>query len=91
MRKEPRRKASSAGAADAHYLVAVGLFAREENASNAFEKLQAAGLPVYSDTLKIDAGTRYRVRVGPFDSLQQARNAAQRIEKLELPAVVMKR
>ena len=72
------------------YLVAVGLFAREENASNAFEKLQAAGLPVYSDTLTTPTGPRYRVRVGPFANLPDARSAAQRIEKLDLPAVVMK-
>jgi cell division septation protein DedD len=79
------------GAKRGKFVVAVGQFAKEQNADRAYAKLEAAGLPVHSNTVQTPTGTLSLIRVGPFKTLQDARQAAQKIEALGLPAVVMKR
>ena len=71
--------------------MAVGQFAKEQNADRAYAKLEAAGLPVHSNTVQTPTGALVLIRVGPFKTLHDARQAAQKIEALGLPAVVMKR
>ncbi len=73
------------------FIVAVGQFAQEKNASRAYDKLEAAGLPVHSSTLQSASGVLLLIRVGPYQSLADARFAARQIQALELPAVVLKR
>ncbi|MEI8325618.1 MAG: SPOR domain-containing protein [Betaproteobacteria bacterium] len=73
------------------YMVAAGLFAKQENVSRAYDKLQAAGLPVFTNTVQTPEGERTRVRVGPYRTHAQAQQAVQQIEKLGLPAAVMQR
>jgi cell division septation protein DedD len=72
------------------FLINVGLFADDNNARNAFVKLQDAGLPVVSQEVKSNKGKRTRVRVGPFDTQSEADQAAERIRALQLEAVVFK-
>ena len=71
--------------------MAVGRFAQEQNANRAYDKLDAAGLPVHSNTVPTQTGTLLLIRVGPYRTLKEARQAAQQIKKLGLPAVVLKR
>lgn len=66
------------------YFINVGLFAKDRNASNAYTKLRAAGLPAFKQTLK----GRTRVRVGPFATQVGADAAAEQIRALQLDAVV---
>lgn len=73
------------------FIVAVGRFAQEQNANRAYDKLQAAGLPVHSNTALTQTGTLLLIRVGPYRTLMEARQAAQQIKKLDLPAMVLKR
>lgn len=83
--------ATATSAADSgKYLINVGLFADENNARNAFVKLQDAGLPAVSQEIKSSKGKRTRVRVGPFESQPEADQAAERIRALQLEAVVFK-
>ncbi len=73
------------------FIVAVGQFAQDQNASRAYDKLEAAGMPVHSNTVQTSTGTLQMIRVGPYKTLQDAGAAAQQIKTLGLPAVVMKR
>ena len=68
--------------------VSVGLFGVRANAERAQAKLEAAGLPVLSDPIESARGPLTRVRVGPFDSREQAQAAAQRVRALGLDARV---
>ena len=66
--------------------VAVGLFGDPANAERARQRLAAAGLPVLMDPVESARGTLTRVRVGPFESREQADDAARRIRALGLDA-----
>jgi len=70
------------------YGVSVGLFAVPENAERAQAKLVEAGLPVSSDPIESARGLLTRVRVGPFESRDQAQAAAERVRALGLDARV---
>jgi len=68
--------------------VSVGLFAVPENAKRIQAKLADAGLPVLSDPIESARGPLTRVRVGPFESRDQAQAAAERVHTLGLDARV---
>ncbi len=89
----PKVPASAAAVASktGKFIVAVGQFAQEKNASRAYDKLEAAGLPVHSNTVQTASGALLLIRVGPYKNLADARSAAQQVKALDLPAVVMKR
>jgi len=71
------------------YSINVGLFAIAANADSAHAKLLAAGLSnAFTQKLKTPQGERIRVRVGPFDTQSEADAAAQKIQALQLDAVV---
>ncbi len=72
------------------FLINVGLFADDNNARNAYVKLQDAGLPALSQEIKSSKGKRTRVRVGPFETQAEAERAAERIRALQLDAAVFK-
>lgn len=82
-------KAASAPLVSGYY-INVGLFAVASNANNAFQKLEKAGMPVFSDGVQSAKGPVTRVRVGPFASRAQATTAAAKIRSLKLEAVVFK-
>ena len=96
VRKPPAKPKEAASAALAsakrgRFMVAVGQFAMEQNADRSYAKLEAAGLPVHSNTTQTEAGPLLLIRVGPYRTLQEARQAAAQVRKLGLPAVVMRR
>ena len=70
------------------FYINVGLFAVPTNGSNAYKKLEAAGLPVFTDVLKTKKGPLTRVRVGPFADRAQADAAVKKIQTLKLDANV---
>ena len=71
------------------YLINVGLFAQEDNARRAFERLRAAGLPATTENLQRGDNTLTRVRVGPFVTRAQADAVVLKIRALQLDAVVI--
>lgn len=73
------------------FYINVGLFAVPTNGTNAYRKLEKAGLPVFSDELKTKKGLLTRVRVGPFTTRAQADVAVNKIQVLKLDAVVFQR
>jgi hypothetical protein len=70
------------------YGVSVGLFAVAANAERVQRQLEAAGLPVLSDPIESARGPLTRVRVGPFDSQEQAQAVAKQVRALGLDARV---
>jgi len=75
--------------AESHYVINVGLFAKDNNARNAHAKLVDAGLPSFTQVLETSKGKRTRVRVGPFETEAQAREAVEKIHALKLDAVII--
>ncbi len=68
--------------------VNVGIFADPANAERAATRLREAGLPVRSDPVESARGPLTRVRVGPFDTHEQAVAAAETVRNLGLEARV---
>jgi cell division septation protein DedD len=85
----PPRTAPATGLVHGFY-INVGLFAVPGNGRNAYQKLEAAGLPVFSDGIQSKKGPLTRVRVGPFTTRAQADAAAKKIQALQLAAVVFR-
>lgn len=72
------------------FYINVGLYAKPDNASAAYQKLERAGLPVFSDVVTKATGPQTRVRVGPYPTRAKANTAAKKIRALKLDAVVFK-
>lgn len=66
--------------------VNVGMFADAANAERAAARLRQAGLPVRTDPVDSARGLLTRVRVGPFDTREQAVAAADTVRNLGLEA-----
>ncbi len=86
----PKAQDHMAQAANGRFLVNVGLFAQDDNARRAFERLVQAGLPATTQELQTGKGKRTRVRVGPYATRAQADAAAVKIRALQLDAVVIR-
>lgn len=93
-KKKPHAAASAhatptaAPAKTPSFAINVGLFADENNARNAYTKLQDADLPATQQVIKTKKGPMTRVRVGPFETQAEADRAAEKIQSLGLEAVV---
>ncbi|WP_294767956.1 SPOR domain-containing protein [uncultured Rhodoferax sp.] len=88
----PAAPAKSAGPVkmEKGFYINVGLFAVPSNASNAFQKLEKAGLPAYTELLETNVGKLTRVRVGGFPTKVKADAAAKKIKGLQLEAIVFR-
>lgn len=71
------------------YFINVGLFAKPENSARAHAKLLEAQLPSVTRELKSAKGPVTRVRVGPFNNLQDAEAAVEKIQALQLDAIIV--
>jgi hypothetical protein len=93
-RPSPPPSQASATSADAPrprwqgHGVNVGIFADPANAERAAARLRQAGLPVRTDPVESARGPLTRVRVGPFDTHDQAEAAAETVRNLGLEARV---
>ncbi len=76
-------------AAPVRLVVQVGAFAENARAQEVRMRLERAGLKTYTHVADTPEGRRIRVRVGPFDSRQEAERAAERVKSLNLPARIL--
>lgn len=76
-------------ASPARLVVQVGAFADNARAQEVRMRLERAGLKTYTHVANTPEGRRIRVRIGPFDSRQEAEKAAERVKALKLPARVL--
>lgn len=70
-------------------VVQVGAFADPAAARGVRQRVEQIGLKTFVQEVQTDGGKRLRVRVGPFDSREDAEKAAARIKAAGLDAAVM--
>lgn len=71
------------------FVVQVGAFAEADKAREARLKVERAGLKTYTHVAETKDGRRIRVRAGPFATRAEAEKAADKIKKLDLPALIL--
>ena len=70
-------------------MVQAGAYTDSATLREARQKVEKLGLKTYTQVIESDAGSRTRVRVGPFDSREEADKAAARIKSAGLAANVL--
>lgn len=70
--------------------IQVGAFSDAAKIREVRSKLEQSGLKTYTQVVDKDGKSTTRIRVGPFESKEEADKAAARIRKLDLPAVILK-
>ena len=80
---------SDAPTAPERMVVQVGAFADPAAARGVRQRVEQIGLKTFVQEVQTDGGKRLRVRVGPFDSREDAEKAAARIKAAGLDAAVM--
>ena len=70
-------------------VVQVGAFSDPAAARGVRQRVEQIGLKTFVQEVQTDGGKRLRVRVGPFDSREDAEKAAARIKAAGLDAAVM--
>lgn len=86
----PAANADKKAAPAKGFLVQVGAYAKLESANAVKAKLTAGGHRVVMETIKAEDGTdRYRVRIGPFETREQALSVRDRAKGQGYDAVVV--
>jgi DedD protein len=70
-------------------VVQVGAYADAAAAREVRQRVERLGVKTYVQEIQTDAGKRVRVRVGPFNSRDEAEKVAARVKAAGLPAAVV--
>ena len=76
-------------AVEGRYVVQVGAFAESAKAREARQRVEKLGLKTYTQVVETPAGSRIRVRVGPFGTREEADRAAGKLRSAGLPAALL--
>jgi len=76
-------------AVEGRFVVQVGAFADAARARETRLKVERTGLKTYTHVAQTKDGERTRVRVGPFGTRAEADKAADKIQKIGLPAAIL--
>jgi len=79
----------AASASSARFVVQVGAFAEATAARETRQKVEKLGLKTYTQVVDTSAGSRIRVRVGPFVSREEADRAAGKLKSAGLSAALL--
>jgi DedD protein len=71
-------------------VIQVGAFTDAAKVRDVRSKLEQAGVKTYTQSVEKDGKNTTRIRVGPFDSKEEADKVAVRIRKLDLPVSFLK-
>lgn len=71
-------------------VIQVGAFTDAAKVRDVRSKLEQAGVKTYTQTVEKDGKTTTRIRVGPYETREEADTAAARIRKLDLPVSILK-
>jgi DedD protein len=85
----PSLPAPAASTSTARFVVQIGAFAEARALRDARQKAEGLGLKTYIQVIDNDGAKRTRLRVGPFDTRQQADAAAKTLKTGGLPAAVL--
>lgn len=80
----------SAKPAAGRAVIQVGAFSDAAKVREVRSKLEQAGLKTYTQVVEKDGKSTTRIRVGPYETREEADKAAARIRKLDLPASILK-
>jgi DedD protein len=83
---EGKAAKSSAG----RVVIQVGAFSDAAKVRDVRNKLEQAGVKTYTQAVEKDGKNTTRIRVGPFETKEEADKAAARIRKLDLPVSFLK-
>lgn len=75
--------------AKSRYVIQVGAYADDAATRQARQKAEAAGVKTYTQVVETSAGKRTRVRVGPFNSREEAEKASAALKKAGLGAAIL--
>jgi len=81
--------AAASEAKAARFVVQAGAYSDAATLREARQKVEKLGLKTYTQVIDTDAGSRTRVRVGPFDNRDEAEKAAARIKASGLAANIL--
>lgn len=80
----------SAKATAGRAVIQVGAFSDAAKVRDVRQKLEQAGLKTYTQVVEKEGKSTTRIRVGPYETREEADKVAARIRKLDLPASVLK-
>jgi DedD protein len=86
------KAASSASAAEpktGRFVVQVGAFADATAARDVRLKVERLGLKTYTQVVDTEGGKRTRVRIGPFESREDANKVLAKLKTVDLPGAVL--
>lgn len=84
--------AASAAASSAkagRFVVQVGAYTEAGALREARQKVEKLGMKTYTQVIEGDAGKRTRVRVGPFETREEAERTAARVKAQGLPTAIL--
>lgn len=81
-------KESKGKEASAHFILQVAAVATKAKAAELQDKLKKAGIKSYSQKIATSSGERIRVRVGPFNSKEEANKMRARLTKIGLSSTL---
>ncbi len=82
-------EAPASAASAARFVVQVGAFAEAAALKEARAKVEKLGLKTYTQIAETPGGPRTRVRVGPFETRDEAERAAAKIKAAAMPAAIL--
>ena len=87
---EGKEPAKASKPSDERVVVQVGAYSDAAKLRDVRHKLEVAGFTTYTQVVDTKDGKRTRVRVGPFNSKEEADKNAQKIRKLQLETSILK-
>jgi DedD protein len=88
--KAEAKPAEAAGALKpGRYVVQVGAYADDASANQARQKVEKLGLKTYTQSVDVNGVRRIRVRIGPFDTADEANKALGTLKAGKLPGAVL--
>jgi DedD protein len=82
-------RAAASEAATVRIVVQVGAYTDADKLREARAKVEKLGLKTYTQVIEVDGSKRTRVRVGPFESRDEAEKTAARIRATGLPVALL--
>jgi DedD protein len=80
---------SKADAKSGRWVVQVGAYADEASTREARQKVERLGLKTYTQEVEVQGVRRIRVRIGPFESVQEANKTLATLKAAKLPGAVL--
>lgn len=89
---EKTQKTARQAARKSGFVVQLGMFAKKSNVDRIAAQLQTAGMTLSDEIVASNGNSYHRLRVGPFDSEEDAEKIAQRMDKIfKLRSTVLRR